>query len=208
MSWMKVATLASAMALLLGAALMLGSASDAVTGSPGRSGEAIKVHGHWRIEVREADGTLAKVHEFENKLQNWGGALLALVLGRTLKVESWFIRIGYGPCQEGVSSGQCLLVEPSWNQNPSSLVFKTLQIKPPEGFPSDAMTPAEPLTLTGSFTAGNTNPIREVLTEVLFSSSSAQIPGGTREFSRKEFDPGIQLTAGQLVQVTVKFSFQ
>lgn len=43
--------------------------------------EGIKVHGHWTIEVRNSDGTLATHREFENSLtQSTGSPLLANLL--------------------------------------------------------------------------------------------------------------------------------
>ena len=45
--------------------------------------EGIKVHGHWVIDVRNPDGTLASHAEFENALMPSGAETLARILGRT-----------------------------------------------------------------------------------------------------------------------------
>lgn len=47
----------------------------------GREGEGIHVHGHWVIEVRNPDGTLAQRREFENALADGGNLLESLLLG-------------------------------------------------------------------------------------------------------------------------------
>src|SRR5262249_45924576 len=49
---------------------------------PGASQGTIKVHGHWTIEVRNPNGTLAERREFENAYA--GGDFLPRVLARSL----------------------------------------------------------------------------------------------------------------------------
>lgn len=48
--------------------------------SPGGPQEGIKVHGHWTIVVRNADGGVASRHEFENALTSGGALTLAALL--------------------------------------------------------------------------------------------------------------------------------
>ena len=46
--------------------------------------EGIQVHGHWVIEIRNRDGSVASRKEFDNSLATGagnGGALLATILG-------------------------------------------------------------------------------------------------------------------------------
>jgi hypothetical protein len=50
---------------------------------PGGKSEGIKVHGHWIIDVRNPDGTLATHREFENSLQISGATALVNFLART-----------------------------------------------------------------------------------------------------------------------------
>lgn len=59
--------------------------------NPSRGGqhEGIKVHGHWTIEVRDADGTLVTHREFENALTSSGGGELARYLARSSTVGQW-----------------------------------------------------------------------------------------------------------------------
>jgi hypothetical protein len=51
------------------------SVEEEETGTPKKSGgNGIKVHGHWVIDVRNPDGTLAEHRDFENSLTTGGGA--------------------------------------------------------------------------------------------------------------------------------------
>jgi hypothetical protein len=81
--------------------------------SPGGPRESIKVHGHWVIEVRNPDGSLAQHREFENSLQRPAGQeLAALLLGNAVPI-GWKVVLSPettgtgGPC--GSSNSDCLL---------------------------------------------------------------------------------------------------
>ena len=57
------------------------SESSTAAEKPGdASHEGIKVHGHWTIEVKNPDGSVATHHEFENSLQSQGLNLLNSLL--------------------------------------------------------------------------------------------------------------------------------
>jgi hypothetical protein len=75
------------------------TASQAERPSAGGSHESVKVHGYWKIDVYNPDGTLAKHIEFENKLEtgnpNWGPTDLvnlmrgtAVSLGPAIQIHS------------------------------------------------------------------------------------------------------------------------
>jgi hypothetical protein len=56
----------------------------------GAQKEGIKVHGHWTIDVRNPDGTLATHNEFENALTPGGANILATEMGGFWAVDaSW-----------------------------------------------------------------------------------------------------------------------
>jgi hypothetical protein len=70
------------------------SASSRETAPSHGRNEGIKVHGHWTIEVRNPDGTVATHREFENSLISGitgGATYLAQILGRQMTVGSWAI---------------------------------------------------------------------------------------------------------------------
>src|SRR5713226_7169875 len=62
---------------------------------PGGPQEGIKVHGHWVLEVRNPDGSLASRSEFENALvPTTGTNLLAALLTRGVSFGWFEIQIG------------------------------------------------------------------------------------------------------------------
>ncbi len=77
--------------------------------------EGIKVHGHWVIEVKNRDGSLAARREFENSLittsLNNGGQMLAALLGRVISSGIWMIDLSPSPAETGVIA----ITEPKGN---------------------------------------------------------------------------------------------
>jgi hypothetical protein len=79
---------------------------------PGGPHETVKVHGHWVIDVRNPDGSLAQHHEFENALQKSATqAIVALFLGNSV-AGGWRVDLippkgGDSPC--GLASSYCIL---------------------------------------------------------------------------------------------------
>lgn len=60
---------------------------------PGGPHESIKVHGHWVIEVKNPDGSLAQRREFENSLQGIGKGPLAGVLLGSNVAAGWQVAL-------------------------------------------------------------------------------------------------------------------
>ena len=70
--------------------------------------QGMKVHGHWIIDVKNADGTLAHHHEFENSLQYDGQQLLTGLLSGYAVMGGWEIYFttqggGTSPCAGGTA---------------------------------------------------------------------------------------------------------
>lgn len=159
----------------------------------------IKVHGHWIIDVRNADGTLVAHHEFENALANHLGASTFLngVLTRTKQVGKWAVL--------AVDlDGQPLLtiVEPGANGYDPTL--PVLSITAPTSGPN-----AGKLVLSGNGTASRNAQIGTV-----YSQNENCPPPGTAGactsaygFSQRGLASAITVVQGQIVQVTVIFSF-
>jgi hypothetical protein len=57
-------------------------------------GEGIKVHGHWIIDVRNPDGSLAQHRDFENSLQDGGQFLTGLVSGYSVLAGYYIVLVG------------------------------------------------------------------------------------------------------------------
>jgi len=76
------------------------------------SHQGIKMHGHWAIDIKNPDGTLAHHHEFENSLTD-GGYLIALMAGYAVPGDyAIFLNAPYGgtpPCTTSAAGG-CAIV--------------------------------------------------------------------------------------------------
>lgn len=158
--------------------------------------EGIAVHGHWVIDVRNADGTLASHHEFENALHPAGALFLARVMSRQYVWNAqsqpiWAVWLSGGGSPPWANDA--LITEadnftaPAW-----AVKFYTLTV---------AQTGAS-VILSGSGTATSNGQISSVST-ALFGTSN---DGGFIPFSGTGVTP-ISLLAGQIVQVTVTLSF-
>jgi hypothetical protein len=203
--------------LALGILLTLGigaNAQEANQAKPaGGPREGIKVHGHWTIEVRNPDGKLVTHREFENSLGN-GQFTLGPTLGRTATVGNWFVAVSGnpGPCLLASIQIYCGITESTnliYNQ---TNVVKSLTVSAPFfGSPG-----AGTLTLSGTFTVQNASQISTINTSVQVcppNVTPASCPpvdgfgsGSSSAFSIATITP-IAVTVGQLVQITVVFSF-
>lgn len=135
-SYVAVAGLALAAALSLG--LVYGvfqgqpgatTGQEAVLASAEGAGEAIKVHGHWTIEIREPDGSVASRHEFHNWFE--GDELLAQILTRQGTVGLWQIFLyTYDAAYDPWPGGGAHIVESSVDCGalPYAFCFNTLSV--------------------------------------------------------------------------------
>lgn len=178
--------------------------SNAAPASAGQPQEGIKVHGHWTIEVREPDGTLASRREFDNALRpDSGVATLLKILTRSDSVGLWQIRL----------SGQqdIFLVESNASVTPGPDSFKTLTVTAPTSGPN-----AGKVVLEGTATASVNNQITRVFTDVnLCVPSAAPVSpcttvGITRllnPFTDTTLTEAVSATARQQILVTVTIGF-
>jgi hypothetical protein len=190
--------------------LVLGSTVPVVAQEE-RSGaphEGIKVHGHWTIEVREPDGRLVSHREFENALLDEGQTLLAGLLGRGVSSPIWLVRLEHiprdnpnlEPCDQHPVGGQpapCYIIEPTSDPIPENNVFKNLQLQ---------VLNQNTLQLAGSATAFRSTSIGRVSSRF----QATQLPSGqaiSSYFTAKDLATPVPVVAGQIIQVTVLFSF-
>ena len=78
--------------------------------------ESMGIHGHWTVTVRNANGTIASRHEFENSITNQGkGFVLGLIIGDIFPLRglplSWQLKISGNLCKNaGVNAlGDCFI---------------------------------------------------------------------------------------------------
>ena len=162
--------------------------------SSGAPGEGIKVHGHWTIDVRNPDGTLASHRDFENSLQITGGAALSSSLARTGVIGSW--KVVLLTSSAGVIGA---LSETSGN----------LTVGAPTSGPNSG-----DLVLNGSFTDVQGGIVATVESFFDFCSPGV-LPASCNDanaiaetlFTMRILTTPVSVVAGQLVQVTVVISF-
>ena len=166
--------------------------------------EGIKVHGHWVIEVRNPDGTVATRREFENAYVP--SALLPRILARIRTPEFWFVDIyselNTSPCT-GSPTGfsACIIGEGSGY---SDEISSNLSVSLTSGL--------QGIVLSGSVTALSNGTIDQVKTLVADCppnlTPATPCPLGTqRSVLTQTASPSISVAAGQVIQVTVTITF-
>lgn len=215
--------------LALALAAVTGTWSTLSAQAPGGGQrEGIVVHGHWTIDIKESDGRLVSHREFENALMS--PSPLNGVLSRATTIGEWRILLAdsnattSSPCS---ASGPCLLLEPghpagplAFQYQPSATVgdpnvFQSLTV-PPIGITS---TSPAGLSLNATATASRAGQIAYVQTRVIscpstVSSSDCANPAiqplpstYMNPFSGTTLASPIAVVAGQIIQVTVTFTF-
>jgi len=201
--------------------------------APSKPGnEGIKVHGHWTIDVKNPDGTLAKHVEFENSLVSpgQGDQLLAGLLGGFSVPGDWAIRlVSPSICSKTV---YCLIF-PTLNgplatqscasgTNNGCATGLTLVYVPSTG------TTGAAFQMSGSLTASGTGNITSVATQfatcmdsVTYSSVTTFSPAkcitsettglslaaNSNTFTATTLTTPLGVVTGQIIQVTVTISF-
>jgi hypothetical protein len=189
------------------------------TAAPGKLGhEGIKVHGHWVLQVRNADGTLGERREFENSLAD-GGAFLIGVLAGGLVPGDYAIQLA------GTACPACYIINSTWNANsaftqgsPTSTTlvttFNSLLFSPSGGnsivltgfmAPPSSGFFSQVAVLWGacgtSFNPGSST----IAPKTCVTTPSQQTAGG--EFTATTLASPLPINAGQIVMVTVTISF-
>lgn len=170
--------------------------------------EGIRVHGHWSIVIKNADGSVASRHEFENALIGSGSDMLAQLLARSESTGGWGISVV--PSTPGGSSCggnlPCVVIEAGIATGVIS-VSSNLTV---------AYTPnPSRTTLQGSYQATSAGDIAQVSTLLGAcppSLSPSSCPGasnnsGQAGFSSRTLTTPIPVQSGQIVQLTVTFTF-
>jgi len=199
--------------LSLAGALLIAGPINAAEATEGGISTAITVHGHWRIEIFEPDGTLVTVTEFENALTDDGQATLAHGLLRNLSMGAWQVQLdgpaaGGGACETASGTPTyCVLTEPGAVM-PDPIHSTNLLVEPTaSGFG---------FQMTGTVVATQTSTIESVVTGVKLCDSSippASCPAyDSGSYIVKPFTSTTQTNPpsvefGQLIQVSVTITF-
>jgi len=156
--------------------------------------DGIKVHGHWTIDVKNPDGSLASHNEFENALLADGAGELSKLLGRQETVVGWAV----------VLDGIGFIIEPAVVPTcPCSTFNQSLTVAVPASGPN-----AGSIILSGSIQAQNLTQVSSVSTLVVGTGSCGSGCYSDTAFSATDLKtPVSNIQPGQIVQVTVIFSF-
>jgi hypothetical protein len=172
----------------------------------GSPAEGIGVHGYWKIDVRNRDGSLASHTEFENALTGEGQSSLVNALLGANAFGPLFIRLSGSP-------QPCIAFDKITQTTIPSVCF----IANANLTSAVQQNPSGALMLTGSTTAGNNGVIDTVSTVTILTCGAGLVPcgpvGGISSFT--SFTLGgagspvqpIPVTVGQLIQVSVTLSF-
>jgi len=191
-------------ALCLATALLAAGATTAAEVPEGIN-VGIKVHGHWKIEILEPDGTLVSSHEFDNSYQGW--EIMFKLLNGQVSQGLWGVYLaaesgGVAPCLDDQGLGaSCLIAEPG--HPPAANHFLNLTIS---GY--------SPIIFAGTATAARQGSIGRVVTmssscdpSVAPASCTASVLDSGSVFTAKFLDTTVPVLAGQIIQVTVTITF-
>ena len=185
-------------------------ANDAASALGSGYGEGIKLHGDWTIEVRNPDGGLVELREFDNALSPNGDIVLARIIAGISTIGHWQLVIdssvvGNGPC------GQACLILESSDPETGGTLFRTLTVDAPL-----IGANVGKLVLSGSATAtsnGEVNVVRTVngYCEPTLAPSTNCVGAASRVFNNTitfaSISPPVSVSAGQQILVTVLISF-
>ena len=178
--------------------------------------EGIKVHGEWTIEVRNPDGTVAARREFQNAYLA-GSVILPRLLGRQISPGPWVVTLGDSTgsnpqaCATATKNDRCGLYEGA-----SGVVLSGVATASTTLSVSVVAVGQRRLLLSGSFTASAAANINEASTSLTTcpattAPATSCSPQGAPILSfsttaQGAFQP-VSVVPGQIVQVTVAFSF-
>jgi hypothetical protein len=173
--------------------------------------EGIKVHGRWVIEVRNPDGTLAARREFDNALTG-GSQNLSGLLSRSEVAGRWELNFtapagATSPCDGGSggrSANWCRIIEAAAsNPNGGNAESRNLTVT--------GSSTGTTVTLSGSITALANGAVGRVSTSLGGCTANTLVAScnaaGSAVFFSDASPSVIQVVAGQIIQVTVTFSF-
>ena len=166
--------------------------------------DGVKVHGHWTIVIRNADGSISSRHEFENGLV--GDTVLAGILARTTTVGPWSVAIRK-PCTVSGFPGVCVIQEANPPLQSVSQPFPNLTVQQGGTAPQ-----LNTVVLSGSAKSAQGGTITEVETNLTTCAptTAPSACGATASTIHKFTSQTIsQITVqpGQSIDVTVQLSF-
>ena len=194
-------------ALLAATAIAVPAAWSAI-GGPGTQG--IVLHGKWQLVVR-SHGKIVNVRRFENSLTGDGAKTLIRLLGRQNVVGRWAVELNGSnpasnahPCNNGG-------IQFCWVSAEADTTFNGFIGPVTKNLVVTADTTTPELRLKGSITADADATIGQVVSGNMVcagNSLPADCKGaGLTLFSIAGVSPGVAVTNGQQVAITVHYTF-
>lgn len=159
--------------------------------------QGIKVHGHWVIEVRNSDGSMAQRREFENALVSDGAGILAGLFERAITtIVGWRVVTegAADPCQISGST-ICIIGEAD---DPIGASIQSTNLTVTRSGPA--------VILQGSVVAKRDGEIGKVNTRVSVRYSAGPTTGYI-PFTSATLETPVAVQNTQTVSITVTFSF-
>lgn len=182
----KLIGLLAALTMALGAAACGADAGETAASAGDGTTEAVNVHGDWKIDVVDPDGSTVDTIEFRNEFE--GERVLSGLLAGGFSVEGWRIQIFAGGEVEICPSDDFCTAEAEATRRTEQSVVVTADFEPTGGgdieFVSAQVLTDDPDSF-GSYDAFSTKDLRSA-----------------------EGGPGVvPVEAGQIVQVEVTYTF-
>ena len=178
------------------AAVGFGQEKQAKPDARGKS-EGIKVHGHWVIEIRNPDGSLASRHELENALVPGGQSALARLLLPGSFTSSWDIELGL-TAANGFPFGTTPDIQQAPCQNAQQYCNTSLTVTSGAG--------GSQVILQGTSSPIGTPLTLNTVSSGLVTCNSAT-PTNCATWPFTSATTNLLVQAGQLITITVIFSF-
>lgn len=185
--------------------LFMALAAVAIASAPARAqeeretprgpGDGIKVHGHWTIDIKNPDGSVASHNEFENALVGTGAATLARMLTHsTTQLLGWGI-VMFPPQPAPITWAIIESAVTNFVPSQASISPNLTVVVGPSFFD---------VVLQGSVQAPSASTIAMVSTLMVTQEPFNQ---QVHYFTERILAQPITVQAGQVIQVTVDFSF-
>ena len=227
--WAATTSLLIAAALIVALSLWLldpspgePAAATALSSQTSNGGGGIRVHGHWTIEVRDADGSVAGLREFDNDLAEDGNIAIREILQRNRTPGIWTVKLSAGEAPLGLRrhprgsnfdlfGTPCVITEPDSQREAGSAVFFNLNVVPPER----RYRPLAFFVLSGSATASKAGNIGSVTTSMGWCGNNVSpdecvhdpfASSNSIDFTATDIEP-IDIVPDQEILVTVEISF-
>jgi hypothetical protein len=198
--YVSVVVLAAALVLAPLCREALAQAPASATQASGRLSDGIEVHGHWKIDVRNADGTLVSHTEFHNELLPSGGNVLVNVLAGTEIPAGWLISLSGTP--GGAIAFGAASVSPVADGAATALRL-TAELRN-DGFTLPLGGSVPPLQAIGSVAT-----VLRSCSDATVSPTACRLSSPNQNtFSSRTLNSPIPVAAGQIIQVTVDISFR